>query len=352
MAAFRAKTDAAGGTMLQVRGERCVLQGGTRRSDGSATSFRRIILASAAVFALTAFSAFDAAAETGGMDSPAGDSSTVAELEASLMPPPPPSIVVPPSAPAARSENGPWSRTAPGKQQADVGAPLPPKDFSRWGKKDWWVEKRDLLGDAPDMVRYLANECILAGIAGGAIAVAFAMTAPVAVGPVTAVALGATTDMSPLAVTALGCFAGVSAGVASAVAIYAYEEPEVIRDFAVEQAGNVQSAAVAVAQGVQYAAVAAAETVAGVVGQPAETMYAAAAGAWSVAAAAASGVGNAVYAAAGATQAASGAVVAAAASGVGSWWGGPAPVADQEIIAFDVASVPGPTVGVSDAGVY
>lgn len=288
----------------------------------------RWLLASVAVVALTAHSAAPAWAES--RVAASGSLENVA-VDSDLLPPPPTAAVETHAPRAAPS-------TPAFKAQADV-APQPPQDAHRFGGKEWWLEKRAVLGDAPDMVRYVANECILAGVAGAAIAVALTVSGG-AVGPVASAALGVSPEMSTFGITALGCVAGASAGVASAVAIYAWDEPETIRDFAIEQAANVR-----------YAAGATADVVMAVARAPQDAIYAAAAGAWSVAAAtasgaqwvaasAASGVGYVAAAAVGGAQTAAGAVVTAAWNGVGSLWQGggypqPAPEA-----AFDVASVP------------
>lgn len=239
-------------------------------------------------------------------------------FDSALLPPPPASALQAPS-------HGSIQPHKTEKRQFDSAAPVP--DAPPRTARDWLMEKRDILGDAPDMVRYVANECILAGVAGAAIAVALTVSGG-AVGPVATAALGVAPEMSPLGITALGCVAGAAAGVASAVAIYAYEEPETVREFAVAQAANIQ-----------YAATTVAGAVAGAVQAPQDAVYAAAAGAWQVAAAAASGVGYVASAAAGGAQAGAG-VVMAAATGVGSWWYG-APAPDAPELAFDVADAVG-----------
>lgn len=256
--------------------------------------------------------------------------------------PPPPAMTVAPHASPSQTSPSPYKTD---RKHAESAAPTP--DAPPRGMREWWLEKRDILGDAPDMARYIANECILAGVAGAAVAVALTVSGG-AVGPVASAALGVTPELSPLGITALGCVAGAAAGVASAVAIYAYEEPETVREFAVARAYDIQYAATTVAVAVAGAAVATAEVAAGAVQAPQEMVYAAAAGAWSVAAAAASGVGYVAYAAAGGVQAGAGAVVTAAA-GVGSWWYG-APTADSPELAFDVADAPTAVGGL--AGVY
>lgn len=258
-------------------------------------------------------------------------------FDTALLPPPPsvvaaPHEVTPLAVPQHRME----------KQRAETAPPIP--DAPPRGMREWWLEKRDILGEAPDMARYVANECILAGVAGAAIAVALTVSGG-AVGPVASAALGVTPELSPLGITALGCVAGAAAGVASAAAIYAYEEPETVREFAVARAYDIQYAATSVAGAVAVAAVATAEVAAGAVQAPREAAYAAAAGAWQVAAAAASGVGYVASAAVGGAQAGAGAVMTVA-SGVGSWWYG-APVADSPELAFDVADAPAAVGGLA-----
>lgn len=249
---------------------------------------------------------------------------------------------VAPHAPQSHAAPSPYKTE---KKYAESAAPTP--DAPRRGAREWWLEKRDILGDAPDMVRYLANECILAGAAAAAVAVTLAVSGGVA-GPAATAALGVAPEMSPLGITALGCAAGAAAGIASAAAIYAWEEPETVREFAVARAYDIQYAATTVAGAVAGAAVATADMAAGAVQAPQEMVYAAAAGAWNVAAAAASGVGYVAAAAVGGAQAGAGVVVTAAA-GVGSWWYG-APTADSPVLAFDVADAPAAVGGL--AGVY
>lgn len=288
----------------------------------AASSISRLLLLSVAVSALT----MQAPGAARALSLPADD----VAVDAQLLPPPP-------AAGADVRAPRPHVAMPAAKPQSDI-APAPPQEPRRWGAKDWLLEKRAVLGDAPDMVRYVANECILAGVAGAAIAVALTVSGG-AVGPVASAALGVSPEMSTFGITALGCVAGAAAGVASAVAIYAWDEPETIRDFAVEQAGNIR-----------YAASVTADAVAGAARAPQDLVYAAAAGAWNVAAgaasgaqwaasSAASGVGYAVAAVAGGAQAGAGAVVTAAVESVGSWWAGGAPHAAPEV-AFDVASVP------------
>jgi hypothetical protein len=320
------------------------LRGGLSVAKRAASSTSRLLLLSVAVLALSAQIPGAARAQS----LPSGE----VVADANLLPPPP-------AAGADVRAPRPHVTMPAAKPQSDI-APTPPQDSHRWGSKDWLLEKRAVLGDAPDMVRYVANECILAGVAGAAIAVALSVSGG-AVGPVAAAALGVSPEMSTMGITALGCVAGAAAGVASAVAIYAWDEPETIRDFAVEQAGNVR-----------YAATVTAEAVAGAVRAPQDLMYAAAAGAWNVASSAASGaqwaassaasgaqwaassaasgaqwaassaasgVGYAVAAVAGGAQAGAGAVMTAAVEGVGSWWAGGSPYPAPEVT-FDVASVP------------
>lgn len=309
------------------------LRGCLSAAKRTASSTSRLLLLSVAVLALSAQIPGAARAQS----LPSGE----VVADANLLPPPP-------AAAADVRSPRPHVAMPAAKPQSDI-APTPPQDSHRWGSKDWLLEKRTILGDAPDMVRYVANECILAGVAGAAIAVALTVSGG-AVGPVATAALGVSPEMSTFGITALGCVAGAAAGVASAVAIYAYEEPETIRDFAVEQAGNVR-----------YAATVTAEAVAGAVRAPQDLMYAAAAGAWNVAAtaasgaqwaaasaasgaqwaasSAASGVGYAVAAVAGGAQAKAGAAMTAAVEGVGIWWAGSSPYPAPEVT-FDVASVP------------
>jgi hypothetical protein len=331
------------------------LRGCLSAAKRTASSTSRLLLLSVAVLALSAQIPGAARAQS----LPSGE----AVADANLLPPPP-------AAAADVRAHRPHVAMPAAKPQSDI-TPAPPQDSHRWGSKDWLLERRTILGDAPDMVRYVANECILAGVAGAAIAVALTVSGG-AVGPVATAALGVSPEMSTFGITALGCVAGAAAGVASAVAIYAYEEPETIRDFAVEQAGNVR-----------YAATVTAEAVAGAVRAPQDLMYAAASGAWNVAAtaasgaqwaaasaasgaqwaassaasgawnvaataasgaqwaaaSAASGVGYAVAAVAGGAQAKAGAAMTAAVEGVGIWWAGSSPYPAPEVT-FDVASVP------------
>ena len=261
-------------------------------------------------------------------------------FDTALLPPPPSMTAAPHAVPPVAVPEHRMDR-----QRAESAPPIP--DAPPRGMREWWLEKRDILGDAPDMARYVANECILAGVAGAAIAVALSVSGG-AVGPVASAALGVTPELSPLGITALGCVAGAAAGVASAAAIYAYEEPETVREFAVARAADIRYAATSVAGAVAVAAVATAEMAAGAAQAPQEAAYAAAAGAWRVAAAAASGVGYVASVAAGGAQAGAGAVMTVA-SGVGSWWYG-APVAESPELAFDVADAPAAVGGL--AGVY
>lgn len=324
---------------------------GGRRNGRSARiaaqrgSLNAVVRASVATIALLAAGTGPAWADSfaSGAAAPASVISVSVDsggFDASLLPPPPAAIRTVPPAPAFVAPSAP--------SRADSAPPAPPQDFSRWGGREWMLEKRTILGDAPDMIRYVANECVLAGVAGAAIAVALTVSGG-AVGPVAAAALGVSPEMSTMGITALGCVAGAAAGVASAVAIYAYEEPETVRDFAVASAQGVQS-------GVQYVASATAETVAAAVTKPQEALVAAASGAqWVVAGVASSvswGVSSAATAVAGATQATAGAIVTAAAAGIGAWWPAGqshAPVNDD---AFDVASAPMLTDDHGSARVY
>lgn len=333
------KLENRGVAMLQNRGD----QRGERRATfslaqaagGARRSLRKAALISAAVVGLVCQATGGAVANDSFTWQPARivpAAVNQSQPEFSLMPPPP-AAVNPAEEHGQRGNKGHAA-----KSNADSSNH---REGGRMTSRDWWMSKRDILGDAPDMVRYVANECVLAGVAGAAVAVALTVTGG-AVGPVASAALGVTQEMSTLSITALGCVAGAAAGAASAVAIYAYEEPETIRDFAVEQAENVQ-----------YAVAAVADAVYGVARHPVDTMYAAAAGAWNVAAAAVSGVGGAVYAVAGVTQSSAGAVVAAAAgaaNGVGSWL--VAPTKEEAVVAFDVASIPGLSAAADDARVY
>ena len=256
--------------------------------------------------------------------------------------------VTPHAAPHAVPQAAPHAPLTPyktDKKHAESAPPTPDAPYR--GPREWWLEKREILGDAPDMVRYLANECILAGVAAAAVVVALSVSGG-SVGPAATAALGVAPEMSPLGITALGCVAGASAGAASAVAIYTWEEPEAVREFAIARAYDLHYAATTVAGAVAEAAVVTAGMAAGAVQAPREMAYAAAAGAWNVAAAAASGVGYVASAAAGGAQAGAG-VVMTAAAGVGSWWYG-APVADSPELAFDVADAPAAVGGL--AGVY
>lgn len=99
---------------------------------------------------------------------------------------------------------------------------------------DWWVTKRELLGNAPDIIRYVTNECVLAGVAGIVASYMLTTTPAAALGPITQVALGISNEMSVWTIGLLGCTAGAAAGVASIAVIEIYEQPDVF----IEEATN------------------------------------------------------------------------------------------------------------------
>lgn len=160
---------------------------------------------------------------------------------------------------AAAAERPAYFNAAPG-YQGGFGSGDASSTLSGWFGDGWWHERREPLNSTPSMARYLANECILAGVA----ALAVAALLPTPAGPVAAAALGVAPDVSMMGIAALGCTAGTAAGLASASLVYVWEEPATVREFAVAQAQNVHNAVAT-----------AADMLGGVVRQPDQVIHAA-----------------------------------------------------------------------------
>ncbi|HRJ62486.1 MAG TPA: hypothetical protein PKZ99_15040, partial [Azospirillaceae bacterium] len=73
-------------------------------------------------------------------------------FDTALLPPPPVMTVAPhattPHATAPHTSPSPYKSE---KKHAESAAPTP--DAPPRGMREWWMEKRDILGDAPDMAR-------------------------------------------------------------------------------------------------------------------------------------------------------------------------------------------------------